>query len=34
MTAGHFKIIFRVVEDVVQVSVIFDPREDPEKIRG
>ena len=34
MIAGHFKIIFRVVEDVVQVSDIFDLRQDPEKIRG
>ncbi|MCU0318815.1 MAG: hypothetical protein MUE88_01880 [Flavobacteriales bacterium] len=32
--AGHFKIIYRVVEGVVEVSDIFDSRQDPQKMRG
>ena len=32
--SGHFKIILRVVEDVVHVSDIFDPRRDPGKMSG
>ncbi len=31
--AGHFKIIYRVVDDVVLVSDIFDSRQDPANMR-
>lgn len=30
--AGHFKIIYRVVDGVVLVSDIFDSRQDPSKM--
>lgn len=32
--AGHFKIVYRVVDRVVQVSDIFGARQDPEKMKG
>lgn len=32
--AGHFKIIYRVIDGVVEVSDIFDSRQDPQKMRG
>jgi hypothetical protein len=32
--AGHFKIIYRVVDGVVEVSDIFDSRQDPAGMRG
>lgn len=31
---GHFKIIYRVEDDVVYVTDIFDTRQDPEKMQG
>lgn len=34
MIAGHFKIVYRVVDEVVQVSDIFDSRQDPGKMRS
>jgi plasmid stabilization system protein ParE len=32
--AGHFKIIYRVVDGVVHVSDIFDSRQDPARMQG
>lgn len=30
---GHFKIIYRMVEDVIWVSDIFDSRQEPSRIK-
>ena len=32
MITGHFKVVYRVVDEVVQVSDIFDSRQDPGKM--
>lgn len=32
--AGHFKIIYRVVDGVVLISDIFNSRQDPARMRG
>lgn len=34
MIEGHFKIIYRVEDDVVYVTDIFDTRQNPEKMQG
>lgn len=34
VVVGHFKIIYRVVEDRIWVSDIFDSRQDPEKMKA
>jgi plasmid stabilization system protein ParE len=30
--SGHYKIIFRIIDDLIFVSDIFDTRQDPEKM--
>ncbi len=31
---GHYKIIYRVIGDVIYITDIFDSRQDPEKMKG
>lgn len=34
LVVGHYKIIYRVSEDYIYVTDIFDSRQDPEKMKG
>ena len=31
---GHYKIIYRVIEDKIYITDIFDSRQDPRKMKG
>ncbi len=31
---GHYKIIYRVIEEYIYITDIFDSRQDPDKMRG
>jgi hypothetical protein len=32
LVEGNFKIIYRIVDDIIWVTDIFDSRQDPEKM--
>lgn len=34
LVEGHYKIIYRIAEDTIYVTDIFDSRQDPERMRG
>ncbi len=31
---GHYKIIYRVIEEIIYITDIFDSRQDPDKMKG
>ena len=31
---GHYKIIYRVIEEYIYITDIFDSRQDPDKMKG
>lgn len=34
LVVGNFKIIYRIVDDMIHVTDIFDARQDPKRMRG
>jgi plasmid stabilization system protein ParE len=34
LVEGHYKIIYRVVDEYIYVTDIFDSRQDPDKMKG
>lgn len=31
---GHYKIIYRIIDDCIYITDIFDSRQDPDKMKG
>jgi len=34
LVEGHYKIIYRIVDEYIYITDIFDSRQDPEKMKG
>ena len=34
LVEGHYKIIYRIVDDVIYITDIFDTRQDPDKMKS